>query len=263
MSTKGFEVIDAHIHPFIKSENNLSTSWYKGISETENFFSKLKEAGVDKCCGSVIRPIKNPTWAELHALNTEAVKLQKKYNDFFLPGIIVHESYPDESCRELETMTKESGIGWVGELVPYMMGSRTYLSKEMLQIFDMAAQLNLPVNTHPTTLEELDELCSKLPDLKLVIAHPGNSKVDYQARLDILKKHPNAHLDISATGVSRYGMLRHGINESGRDRLLFGSDFPINNVHMQIQGILFEDLTDNETEAVLSGNFKRLYLGEC
>jgi predicted TIM-barrel fold metal-dependent hydrolase len=53
-------------------------------------------------------------------------------------------------------------------------------------------------------------------------------------------------------------MLRHGINIAGSHKFIFGTDFPIINAIMQVQGVLAEHLTDAERQAVFSGNFKRL-----
>ncbi|MBT3288332.1 MAG: amidohydrolase family protein [Victivallales bacterium] len=44
----------------------------------------------------------------------------------------------------------------------------------------------------------------------------------------------------------------------GPDRFLFGTDFPICNPALLLQGVLFEHLSDAEQEAVLGGNFRRL-----
>ena len=41
-----------------------------------------------------------------------------------------------------------------------------------------------------------------------------------------MKRFENAWLDLSGTGLFRYGMLVHGVNEAGFERFLFGTDYP-------------------------------------
>jgi predicted TIM-barrel fold metal-dependent hydrolase len=127
----------------------------------------------------------------------------------------------------------------------------------MFKIYDLVQNLGLPINIHPADFAEMKTVCENFPDLKLVIAHPTDG-AGMQERFEFIKKYPNAHLDLSGTGLFRWGMLRHGINLAGKDKILFGSDFPICNPAMYVQGVLFEHLSDAEFEAVFSGNFKRL-----
>ena len=65
-------------------------------------------------------------------------------------------------------------------------------------------------------------------------------------------------MDISATGLFRWNMLRYGIDVCGPEKLIFGSDMPVCSVGMNLYGVLSENLTEEETRLVLAGNFKRL-----
>jgi predicted TIM-barrel fold metal-dependent hydrolase len=94
--------------------------------------------------------------------------------------------------------------------------------------------------------------------LNVIIAHPTSGLSSAKERFELLKKYPNAYLDLSGSGVFRYGILKNGINSVGKHKFLFGTDYPICNPKMMIEGILFEHLSDEECEAVFSANFKRL-----
>ena len=251
-----FEIIDAHIHPFIYEKSN--TKWFDHPTCHEDFFADLCFAGISKSCGSVIRRMENPSFDDIKALNQESIDLKNLYPDLYIPGINVHGNFPNESCEEIEKLYKEESICWIGELVAYFMDYKDYASENMFQIYALAQDLELPVNIHPYGLDEIEKVCQNFPKLKVVIAHPSSGLDTIKERYDFIKKHPNAYLDLSGSGVFRYGMLAYGIKTAGKHKFLFGTDYPICNPHMMIEGILFERLNDDELEAVFSGNFKRL-----
>ena len=251
-----FEIIDAHIHPFIHKDSN--TKWFDQPGNHEEFFADLSFAGISKSCGSVARMLKKPSFADIQALNREAIELKHLYPELYIPGINVHGNFPQESCEEIERLYKTEKICWIGELVAYMMDYENYASENMFQIYALAQDLEIPVNIHPYGLDEIEKVCQNFPELKVVIAHPSSGLTTIKERCDFIRKYPNAYLDLSGSGVFRYGMLAYGIKTAGKHKFLFGTDYPICNPHMMIEGILFERLTDDEFEAVFSGNFKRL-----
>jgi predicted TIM-barrel fold metal-dependent hydrolase len=251
-----FEIIDAHIHPFVNEKSNIK--WFDSPNSVEDFFSELQRAGISKSCGSVIRKLENPVFSDIRSLNEEAIELQSRYPDSYIAGINVHGSFPNESCEEVERLDRKGKIHWIGELVAYMMDYENYASENMFQIYALAQDLKLPVNIHPNNFDEIEKVCKNFPDLNVIIAHLGSGKQNAEERFSLLKKYSNLYLDLSGSGVFRYGVLRRGINEAGKHKFLFGSDYPICNPYMMIHGILFEHLADDELEAVFSRNFKRL-----
>jgi hypothetical protein len=96
--------------------------------------------------------------------------------------------------------------------------------------------------------------------LTVIAAHPG-AKENLDRHLDRLVHYDNAYLDLSGTGLYQNGLVRYCLDRVGKGKILFGSDFPIVNPAMYLSAVLFERLTDTEREAVLSGNFIRLYCG--
>lgn len=251
-----FEIIDCHIHPFRHAtENNC---FFPATVNCDNFVSELQRSGITRSCGSVIRKLTKPEFSVIQALNREALRFRDNYPDFFIPGIHVHAAYPDESCREIETLYRTEKICWIGELVAYFFDYKSYIEPGMNQVYDLAQQLNLPINIHPYGLDEIDQICLNFPKLNIIIAHPTGDKNGIMARYELIKKYPNAYLDLSGSGLFRWGMLRHGIKTSGKHKFLFGTDYPICNPAMMIEAVKFEISNDQELEAIFSGNFKRL-----
>ncbi len=256
MNASDFEIIDCHIHPWLSPENN--TEWFGLNPDPDEFVAKLKESGVNYACGSVVNLAGSNDFHTVKRLNREAVEFGKRYPDFFFPGIHVHPDYPENSCAEIEEMYY-MGVRWIGELVAYIIGYQTYLpNQNAYQIYELAQDLGMVMNIHAVTLEEIENICRNFPKLNVVLAHPTSAKEDVQRRIRLIAEYPNLHLDTSGSGIQRWGMMRFAINEAGKEKILFGTDYPVENPAVHIQGTLFEDLNDIELEAVFSGNFKRL-----
>lgn len=251
-------IIDCHVHPFLGTVTN--TSWFPGTDTPEQFAAELRRAGIAQWCGAPIRPTPEPTAADLAGFNQEMLALCECFGEAYVPAATVHPAFPEESCAALEALHAR-GVRWIGELVAYMSGYRTYDSPAMRQILGVAQDLGMVVNIHPFDLDEIDRLCADFPRLPIVVAHPTEGRAGILARFELLARRPNACLDLSGSGLFRWGMLRAGIDRVGPERFLFGTDFPICNPALLLQGVHFEHLSDRERELVLGGNFRRL-IGE-
>jgi predicted TIM-barrel fold metal-dependent hydrolase len=251
------KIIDMHVHPFLCGEDNTALRRYGGPETPEDFVSELRRAGISMACGSVIRPVSGADFGELRAMNDVAVEFSRRFPDFFIPGIHIHSGHIEESCREIERMNK-IGVRLVGELVPYMMGYSVYATREAFPIYELIEEYGMILSIHPTNDEDIENIMREFPRLPVIVAHPGE-KEDFDVHLDRMKRYENAYLDICGTGLFRNNLLRYGIDRAGAERFLFGTDFPICNPAMQVHGVLYEKLTDAEKEAILSGNFLRLF----
>ncbi|MCX7706291.1 MAG: amidohydrolase family protein, partial [bacterium] len=145
-----------------------------------------------------------------------------------------------------------------GELVGYLMGyTDEYASKNMAQILKTIAKFKAAVNFHCADIWVVEKLCNKFHDINFVLAHPSEKEV-FLNRLKTVAKFENLYLDCSGTGIDRYGMLRKAFEIAGKKKLLFGTDYPINNPAVYISGALFEKLPQDFYRNFFSGNFRRL-----
>jgi predicted TIM-barrel fold metal-dependent hydrolase len=69
------------------------------------------------------------------------------------------------------------------------------------------------------------------------------------------KKYKNLYIDLSGTGLFRWGMLKKGVDLIGADHILFGSDFPVCSTAMNVAGVLSEKLTNKERKLIFRDNF--------
>ncbi len=247
-------MIDAHIHPFIEAENSIAP--FGTPLTLEEMMAELKACGFSKVCGSVIQ--RDPaTWEDIQRLNRVALKIRDEYPDFYEPGVHVLASEPEKSCRELEYLRRECDVRWIGELVHYSMQTGLYNTSGMFAIYETARDLEMPVNIHCSDLDVIEDVLRNFPSMNLVIAHPEDVR-NAKARFELVRKYPNACIDISGTGLFRWGMLRYAVDRCGSEKILFGSDFPVCSPGMNLGGFAAEHLTDAERENIICRNFLRL-----
>ncbi len=258
------EIIDFHTHPY-ETMGEYSCmykdSFYLNREEAE---AELRSVGITHICGSVIEGgMKREAWEEdgfsyIQKLNDRALEIAEHYNGYCTPGFHVHPDYVKESCDEIERMYKK-GVQLIGELVPYMHGWKDYSSRNFAEILDVAEQYHMILSYH-TVEEEADQMAQMIAEHKKLIfvaAHPGQ-RVGYEKHIERITRYENAYLDLSGTGLFRYGMLCHGVKKLGSERILFGTDFPITNPGMYVQAVLYEHITDKDRENIFSKNARRL-----
>jgi len=256
----GYEIIDAHIHP-VSDIPGTDTTLFGVKTPAPQFVEILKAAGISGAAGSVFRriPKEGMKWADFHELNLAALKFRDQFPGFYYPGICVHPAFPKESLAEVEELYAHHNVRFIGELVAYQMNYSDYAVPELDPIWEFAQAHGMMVNLHLNSIEEPEKILKNFPELKLVIAHPTASPAEFDERMKIVARYPNAALDISGSGPNSWGVLHRGIKIAGKEKLLFGTDFPIRNPGMYVAGVLFEKLSDDENAAIFSGNFKRLY----
>lgn len=248
-------VIDAHIHPVVGPDTDFGRFLAPGDFAAQ--VETLRRAGMDRACGALVARSPVTDFAQVRHLNDEALRLRDRHPDFYIPGVQVHPAYPDESCAELRRLNRE-GVRWVGELVGYIFGyGEEYSSPRALTVMRTAAALGMVVNIHCGSLDVVSELARAVPDLRVVLAHPGDGE-SFLSRIAAVARYPNLHLDISGTGIDRYGMVRHAMDVAGKHKLIMGSDYPVNNPAVYVHGARFEPLSSDELEALCGGNFLRL-----
>lgn len=261
-----YKIIDFHTHPFKTPDTNICSHKEFANMSMENTIRDLKGMGFDMICGSVVQRFdKDTTWEKIQALNDEALFLREFYKGYYVPGFHVHPLYLKESIAEIERMSK-LGVKLIGELVPYMHNWSDYNCKAFHEILDCAEHYKMILNFHPHgTVEErpyyqeqMNEMVKAHKNLVIVAAHPGDYK-SFLYHLKRLEMSDNYYLDLSGGGIFRHGLLRHGIDLFGKERFLFGSDYPTCNPAMFLGGVALDfTITEEEKEFIFHKNAERL-----
>ena len=259
------KVIDFHTHPYRNRDENMGMyvdDFYLSPSQAQE---DLENAGISMICGSVLNTNKSGAvndFAEIKELNQGALELKEFYHGFYLPGFHVHPALLQESLQEVETMHR-AGLKLVGELVPYLHGwkqaGHDYSSKALCEILSLAGKYGMIVSYHtmPEWPRETEEMIRNNPNVTFVAAHPGQRE-DFLLHVERMKKYPNLYLDLSGTGLFRYGLLAAAVKSVGSERIIFGTDYPICNPRMYVQAVLGEHISQEDKENVLYRNARRL-----
>lgn len=249
-------IIDFHTHPFQRMENCLN--FYPEMPELDasGMRKQLEDAGITHICGSVLRKnFQLDGFESLRSLNREALALREALGDFYTPGFHIHPAFVPESCQEVEFMQAQ-GVTLIGELVPYMHGWGDFDDRGWFAILEAAAPGTICCYHTPFDYD-MGSLLRAHPEITFVAAHPGDRE-RVEEHIALMKRHDNLYLDLSGTGLFRFGVLKHLISQVGDERILFGTDYPICNPRMYVQAVCGEDIPPRSRRRIFYENAQSL-----
>ena len=250
-----FEIIDFHTHPFAEPCENMC--FYPGTVESlADMCADMERAGISRFAGTVLDK-SDKGISGIISSNRRALELWEKLPEKYIPGFHIHPDFLDESEKEIK-LARERGVRLIGELVQYMHGYRFDhpKMKELLDCLDGGDEV-ISLHSADPDVGDMEALAEYRPDKTFVFAHPGDLN-RVPKHIEVMKRHENVYLDLSGTGLFRYGVLKHLVSQVGAERIIFGTDYPICNPGMYVNAVLFEKISDREKELILSGNAKRL-----
>jgi predicted TIM-barrel fold metal-dependent hydrolase len=250
------QVFDAHLH--CPDDAGNVWQWHPVTRTFEEFDAYLTKTGVQRGIINSVRCQLAKTPNEFIAGNREVALRVEKSKGRFLGACVVNPLFIDEALREMEDCRKQLGMFWVGELCNYTVPYE-YTIREFEQLVDQTVKLNMVLDVH-TELGEMDYIIEKFPQATIVFPHFGDGKEfqDIFKRIDSVAKHPNTYLDTSGSGHDRVGMLEYAVKTIGPDRVLFGSDFSINDPSTVIARVEHALITEEQRRKILSGNLVTL-----
>ena len=250
-----FEIIDFHTHPFLEQGENMC--FYSGTVESiSDMCADMERAGISRFAGTVLN--KDDTGISgIISSNQRALELWDTLGEKYIPGFHIHPDFLDESEREIK-LARERGVRLIGELVQYMHGYRFDHPKmhELLDCLDGGDEV-ISLHSADPDIADMEALAKYRPDKTFVFAHPGDLN-RLPKHIEVMKRRENVYLDLSGTGLFRYGMLKQLVDSVGAERIIFGTDYPICNPGMYVNAVLFEKVSDKDKELIFSGNAKRL-----
>jgi predicted TIM-barrel fold metal-dependent hydrolase len=252
-----WQVFDAHLH-CPSDQSRQVWQWYPVTKTFAEFANYLTRTGVQRGIINSVQSQLAKSPAEFIAGNREVARYVDQYKGRFLGAAVVNPLFIDEALREIEEFRKQLGFVWVGELCNYTVPYK-YTVKEFEQLVQQVVKMNMILDVH-TELEEMDYIIEKFPRATIVFPHFGDGHEGEHIfkRIDAVARHPNCYLDTSGYGHDPVGMLEYAVKTIGPDRVLFGSDFSINDPSTVIARIQNAFLAEEEKRKILSGNLQGL-----
>jgi uncharacterized protein len=250
-----FEIFDCHLHS--PADSGEGWQWYKVTESFDDFVKYLDKTGVKR---GIINSQKSygikPE--EFIAGNREVARNVEKYKGRFTGACVVNPQFIDEALKEIEYCHDQLGFVWLGELCNYMV-PYNYSIREFEMLVDLATKLNMVLALH-TEHGEMEYITQKFPGATIAFAHFGDDHEydDIFKRIDMVAKNPNFYLDTSGYGHDRVGVLEYAVKKIGPDRVLFGSDFSINDPSTVIARIKNSFLTTDQKQKIFAGNLEAL-----
>ena len=180
----------------------------------------------------------------------------------------VNIAKPVEAVREVRRCVNDLGfkairvLPWLWELPP--THARFY------PVYAVCCELGVPFctqvgHTGPLMPSEygrpipyIDQVALDFPELTIVCGHIGYPWTEEMVA--VCSKHPNVHIDTSAYTVKRYPpeLVRY-MKGHGRDRVLFGTNWPMIPPSKALEGLDTLDLDDDTRALFLAGNANRIF----
>jgi hypothetical protein len=249
-------ILDCHVHlpsPGLKQ----TWEWAPYTPDTEAALAYLHKCGVEEIVANSMRAQLAQIPEEVVAGNDEMAQAAQHNPGCVIPACLVNTKFPQESLAELRRCHNTLGMVWLGELCGYV-GGFSYDTQAFAAAIRLPTEMDMVVQIHDDSASDMARLCADFPQTTFVLAHLGDSPEEVAERIGLAEQFSNLYLDISGHGYQRMGILELAVRKAGCDRVLFGSDYTINDpagVIARIQAANF----DAETKAkLLGGNLTRL-----
>lgn len=122
--------------------------------------------------------------------------------------------------------------------------------------WELADSRGLPVLLHTwQESEQVREAAEKYPNAKILMGHSIHDNWD--AAIELANNFPNVHYELCAVPDER-GVLEKFVENSGSEKIFFGTDFPWFDFHYYIGAILGADISDDDRRNIFYRNARRL-----
>lgn len=229
----------------------------------EQTLALMDEAGVEKLLLSAwCRP---EGWV---FSNDDIAEYTQAYPERFIGVATVDLAHPMAAVKELQRAVNDLGfkalriVPWLWKLPP---NHRLYYP-----LYVKCVELDIPFctqvgHTGPLMPSEtgrpvpyLDEVALDFPELRIVAGHIGHPWTDEM--IGLAWKHDNVFIDTSAYLPAYYPpQLLHYLKTYGRDKVLFGSNFPQLSHSQCLQQVRALGLAPEIEAGFLHGNARRVF----
>jgi len=208
------------------------------------------------------------------ARNDALIRLAKDSDDFFFPVCSVHPADGAAAIGEVDRVAA-AGAAWL-KLHPNTQ-DLDVAQPAVTRVVRKAAEHGLPVLFDAYSPWDANQpgkfvnLAMEVPEARLVLAHAHGPGFPQLLFYDVLARYPwwrrNVWIDISVTGLLLAGgpfadQFAWVLRKVGVDRVVFGSDFPLDDPVAAARAVALLGFTEAEQAAILHDNAAALLGGE-
>ena len=240
-------ILDSHAHMDVVP----SLGWY---DTAEKLVQRMDEAGIAKAAisGYLNAPGPNPD-----SLKTIAQAVEK-FPDRLIGYARMDPWFDDECIKKLEDAVANLGMRGV-KLHPahytlYPFGALT------VKLCRRAGELGLPVLFHSgdemmCLPYQIDRLAEQCPDTTVILGHIGGY-FSGDAALRVAERRDNVWVDTSEMPFPQ--MVRQAVDRLGAEKVLFGTDAPCCDIHLEIMKVKLAGLTAEQEALVMYKNYAKM-----
>ena len=261
-------IIDAHTHPMLDPESQIVARPHP---------PEAYRALVD---GSQVRRAAALTIAHggdlgrTRARNDAVIKLAQDSDRFFYPVCSVHPADGLAALREIDRVAA-AGAAWL-KLHPNTQRFDV-ADPAVTKVVRKAAELGLPVLFDAYSPWDANQpgkfvdLAMAVPESRLILAHAHGPAFPQLLIYDVFARYPewrrNVWIDISVTAAMLAGSPFAGqfawvLRKVGIDRVVFGSDYPLDDPLTAVRAVTELGFSDAEQAAILHDNADALLTDE-
>jgi uncharacterized protein len=253
-------IIDAHTHPMLDSESQIVA-----VPHPPDAYRALVD-GSRVSRAAAITIAQSGDMDRTRARNDALIKLAEDSGRFFFPVCSVHPSDGLAALREIDRVVA-AGAAWL-KLHPNTQRFDV-ADPAVAMLVRKATEHGLPVLFDAYSPWDANQpgkfvnLAMAVPESRLILAHAHGPGFPQLLVYDIVARYPewrrNVWVDISVTAAMLAGspfaaQLVWVLRKVGVDRIVFGSDYPVDDPLTAIHGVAELGFTDDEQAAILHDN---------
>ncbi|MBT3311290.1 MAG: amidohydrolase [Desulfobacterales bacterium] len=271
-------VIDFHTHIFPDEIRNNREKYFFSEQSFELLYrsSNSKMTGVDEIIESMDKT--GVDMSVVFGFPWNSTETYEKHNDYIidsvskypdrLRGFCCFDMFNENASNEVERCI-EKGISGVGELAVYRSGIDDEALKKLEPVMGICFKNDLPIMIHtneslghnyagktPVTLDQIYKLIKSFPENKIVLAHWGGGIFFYNLlKREMKNTLKNTYFDTAASPfLYDSNVYRFAMDIVGREKILFGTDYPLLNPDRYFKEFESIGLEENDLEYICGKN---------
>jgi uncharacterized protein len=261
-------IIDAHTHPMLDPESQIVA-----VPHPPEAYLRLVD-GSQITRAAAITIARNDDLDRTRGRNDAVIKLAEDSGRFFFP---VCSAHPADGLAALEEIDRvaDAGAAWL-KLHPNTQRFDV-ADPVVTKVVRKAAECGLPVLFDAYSPWDANQpgkfvnLAMAVPECRLILAHAHGPGFPQLLVYDIVARYPewrrNVWIDISVTCAMLAGgpfaeQFTWVLRKVGVDRVVFGSDYPLDDPLDAVRAVTELGFTDEEQAAILHDNAAALLRDE-